>query len=293
LEHGDATYVKLTVRVNEDVIPGTTITNSVVIDSDQTSEATSEVDVRVSGTLNYFDLSKSVVGAIGNIHKVNLNEEVTYRICIDANNIGEPIAGVTVEDSLPEEVSFVKADEDVIIGHYDEKAHTYTWSYPYISPDEIIYREITVRVDQDVAFGETITNTVNITSAKTPTATASVDIMTDEGGWLVEDIQIIPETIRRNSSLSGIIAILEMPEGIEKSDIKNEPLLLTPGGIKSNQQIVIERDGTVKVVAVFDKNQLMDAIPVYGQVDLEIAGQLNSGQSFYGKATITITRFAG
>ena len=295
LKPGDATNVMLTTRVNDNVIPGTTVTNSVVIDCDETSEASSDVDILVTGTgpINSFSLSKTVAGAIGDIHKVNLDEEVTYLICVDANNIAEPIADVTITDYLPKEVSFVKADGGDVIGQYDEKEHTYTWKYPYISPDDIIYHEITVRVNQDVAFGKTITNTVDITSAKTVTVTASADIFTDEGGWLVKDIQIIPDTIRRDSSLSGIIAVLEMPEGIKKSDIKEEPLVLTPGGISSNQPIIIETDGTIKVVAVFDKDQVMDAIPIYGEVELEIVGQLKSGQSFYGKATITITRFAG
>jgi len=109
----------------------------------------------------------------------------------------------------------------------------------------------------------------------------------------VESMEIIPDTIRREGTLTDIVAVLELPEGIGKSDIKDEPLVLTPGGIISKQPIVIETDGRIKVVAVFDKDEIMDAIPFYGQVDLEIVGQLNSGQSFYGKATITITRFAG
>lgn len=295
LQPGDATNVKLTTRVNDNVIPGTTVTNSVVIDCDETSEASADVDILVtgSGPINSFSLSKEVDGAVGDIYKVNLDEEVTYLICVDANNIAEPIADVTVTDYLPEEVTFVSADGGDIIGQYDKKTHTCTWSYPYVSPDDIYYLEIKVRVNQDVAFGKTITNIVDITSAKTVTVTTSADIVTDEGGWQVEDIQIIPETIRRDSSLSGIIAVLEMPEGIKVSDIKEEPLILTPGGISSETPIVIETDGTVKVVAVFDKDQVMDAIPIYGEVELEIVGQFNSGQSYYGEATITITRFGG
>jgi uncharacterized repeat protein (TIGR01451 family) len=294
LQPGDATNVKLTARVNDNVIPGTTVTNSVVIDCDETSEAVADTDILVTGTgpINSFSLSKEVDGAVGDIYKVNLDEEVTYLICVDANNIAEPIAGVTVTDYLPDEVSFVSAEGGDIIGQYNAKTHTYTWSYPYISPGDIYYLEITVRVNQDVAFGKAITNIVDITSAKTVTVTASTDIVTDEGGWQVEDIQIIPDTIRRDSSLSGIIAVLEMPEGIKISDIKEEPLVLTPGGIKSDPPIVIETDGKVKVVAVFDKNQVMEAIPKYGEVELEIVGQFNFGQSYYGEATITITRFA-
>jgi uncharacterized repeat protein (TIGR01451 family) len=286
-----ATQVKIVTRVNPDVIPGSTITNSAVIDSDQTGESNSSVGVVVSGEgpVNRFNLSKTVVG---NYEKVAVGGDVTYCICFDGNDISQVVTNVTVVDSLPEEMSFVKADGGSVIGEYNDKTHTYTWKYPFISPGEVVKLEITANVNQDVALGKILSNLVTISSDMTPPVTASVDILTDEGGWKVESLEIIPDTIRREGTLTDIIAVLEFSEGILKSDISDEPLVLFPSNVKAHQQIVIETDGKVQVVAVFDKEEVLDAIPVYGKVDVEVVGKLTKGQSFYGQATITITRFA-
>ncbi len=291
LESGMATQVKIVTKVNPDVIPGATITNFVVIDSDQTVESNSSVDVVVAGEgpVNRFNLSKRVVG---NYEKVGAGGDVTYCIRFDGNDISQAVTNVSVVDLLPEEMSFVKADGDGIIGKYNEETHTYTWSYPFISPGEVVKLEITAKVNQDAALGKILTNLATISSDMTPPVTASVDILTDEGGWKVESLEIIPDTIRREGTLSNIIAVLEFSEGIVKSDIANEPLVLFPGNVKAHQQIVIETGGKIQVVAVFNKNEVLDAIPVYGKVDVEVVGKLTTGQSFYGQATITITRFA-
>ena len=290
LEPGMATEVKIVTKVNPDVIPGSTITNYAVIDSDQTVESNSSVDVIVAGEgpVNSFNLSKTVVG---NYENVGIGEEVTYCICFDGNDISQPVTNVSVVDELPKELSFVKADGDGVIGKYNEETRKYTWSYPFISPGEVVKLEITAKVNEDAALGKIITNLATISSDMTLPVTASVDILTDEGGK-VESTEIIPNTIRRESTLSNIIAVLEFSEGIVKSDIANEPLVFFPGNVKAHQQIVTETDGKTKIVAVFDKDEVMDAIPIYGEVDVEIRGKLTTGKSFYGQTTITITRFA-
>jgi fimbrial isopeptide formation D2 family protein/uncharacterized repeat protein (TIGR01451 family) len=291
LEPGMATQIKIVTKVNPDVIPGSTIANFVVIDSDETAESSSSVDVIVAGEgpVNRFNLSKRVVG---NFEKVAVGEDVTYCICFDGNDLSQPVTNVSVVDLLPQDLSFVKADGDGIIGKYDDNTHTYTWSYPFISPGEVVRLEITAKVNQDTTLGKVLTNLATISSDAAPSVTASVDILTDEGGWKVESLEIIPDTIRREGTLTDIIAVLEFSEGIAKSDIANEPLVLFPGNIQAHQQIVIETDGKIQLVAVFDKNEVLNAIPVYGKVDVEVVGKLTTGQSFYGQATITITRFA-
>ncbi len=296
----DATHIILTAQVKPDVIPGTTITNSVVIDSNETSESVSSVDIIVSGSsaVNRFNLSKSVVGAIDGIKKVGLNGEVTYRICFDGNDIDKAIANVSINDFLPEEVSFVSADGDGIIGKYDENKHMYKWSYPYILLGDVISLDITVRVNQDVALGKTITNEVEISSEETPTAKASADVIIT-GEWQVENVLVVPDTIRRGGTITNIIIVLELPEGISKDDVKNERITLSERdpnqytfSIPAHEQIVRERNGKTEVIAMFDVVQFLDAIPDYGQVSFDIKGQLNSGQFFSGEGSITITRFA-
>jgi uncharacterized repeat protein (TIGR01451 family) len=301
LQPGDATAIFITGKVNQNVIPGTTITNSVVIDSNETSESISSVDVVVAGTspVNRFNLTKSVIGAVDGVKKVGLNGEVTYRISFDGNDIVKPVANILVNDFLPEEVSFVKADGDGIIGHYNEDEHVYEWSYPYISPGEPVSLDISVKVNQNVDLGKTVTNIATISSDEIPPATASADIIISEDGGPTGDIPIdpnnihvIPDTIRRGGTITDIMIVLELPEGISPDDVKDEPLMLYPGSIQAGEQIVKGRNGRTEVIAVFDVIQLMDAIPGYGPKSLKIKGQLNSGLSFYGQTQITITRFA-
>lgn len=283
MQPGDATNVNITAKVKPDVLPGTTITNVAMIDSEQTSEATSSVDI-ITSSIIPIGLSKSVVG---NYDKVYVGEEVTYsiRFCV---NISQPVINVSVVDSLPQDLSFVKADGDGIIGYYDEITHTYTWVYSCILPGELVELEITAKVNQDVALGKTITNLATISSDQTLPRTASVDIITDMGDMEVEGLQIIPETIRRNDAITEITAVLIFPEGISREDIGEDPLVLFPGDIEASEQIIEEIDGKVKITAVFDEDAFCDAIASYGQVAVEIVGKFTSGSSFLGQTTITI-----
>lgn len=310
LEPGDATNVKLTVKVNEDVIPGTTITNFVVIDSNETAEASSSVNVIASGTADYFNLSKTVLGAAaGEVYEAQVNKNITYRICFDGNNISQTMYNVSIIDTLPPEVTFVKAAGNALLGYYTESTHTYTWMFEYVSPGQVEYLELTAKINEDVAVGKTITNSVVIESDETLTTKANADIITvegsgeepNEGDLLIDanDLQLIPDTIRRDGTLTGITVVLTLPEGYKTTDVGDNLLVLSPvdySEIKieaNSDQIVVEKNGRTLIVAVFNKAALMEAIPGYGQFVLRISGEFVSGEKFYGEKAITITRFAG
>jgi fimbrial isopeptide formation D2 family protein/uncharacterized repeat protein (TIGR01451 family) len=289
LQPGDATAVELTVQVKPDVVPGTTITNIAVIDSEQTPEATSSVNCITSGEVNRFNLSKTVLGTIAEVEKVAVNEEVTYCICFDSNDNIQTVTNVSLIDTLPEEVTFIKADGDGLNGHYDKATHTYIWSYPSIEPGRVFRLELTVKVNESVTLGKTITNTVTINGEQTPPTTASVDIMTDEGGWQVDRMDVIPDIIGRHDTVTELTAILVFPEGIQVNEISSEPLILFPGGIKALEQSVSEIDGRTVAVAVFSKTEFLNAVPgFYGDLPVEVLGKFTSGQSFYGTDTIHI-----
>jgi len=111
----------------------------------------------------------------------------------------------------------------------------------------------------------------------------------------VESMEIIPDTVRRDGTLTDIITVLELPESIGRDDIEEGPLLLEleKGTVESHGQYITESEGKIQVVAVFDKSAVMNAIEGYGPVTLKVIGTLKSGCNFYGEGTITITRFAG
>ena len=86
---------------------------------------------------------------------------------------------------------------------------------------------------------------------------------------------------------------MRLPEGITKDQIdRDTPLVLYPGGSEAIRQFVFQnrRRGSrrTSIFAFFDKAELMGAIPENGKVELEVVGNLTSGQYFYGIDTVWI-----
>jgi len=178
--------LELEVQVNSDVAPGMTITNSVVIDSDETSTATASVDV-ATGAISYnpLNLSKEVIGGTfeqnnsSKITYVEIGDTIIYGISFDNKDNDNIVTDISIIDTLPNEVSFVMADGDGGFGQYDPLTHTYIWSYPTLPATfEGTCLELVVQVNEGTAPGTTITNFVAIDSKETEPTTASVDVVT-------------------------------------------------------------------------------------------------------------------
>jgi hypothetical protein len=108
------------------------------------------------------------------------------------------------------------------------------------------------------------------------------------------DVHIVPRVINRNNHLKRIIAIMRLPEGIEKGDVADEVFVLYPNGstegIEAIWQRVIGWRRKVMVFALFDKAELMDAVEQNGRVELTVVGRLESGQYIHGSDTVRIVR---
>jgi hypothetical protein len=113
---------------------------------------------------------------------------------------------------------------------------------------------------------------------------------------LKSKLEITPHIINRCSRQSYILAFIRMPEGITKKDISNEPLTLYPGDIEASRQRIIpipygfgrHKKWLVGILAFFDKDDVLDAIPANGRVELKVAGELTCGRYFYGSDTVVI-----
>ena len=88
-----------------------------------------------------------------------------------------------------------------------------------------------------------------------------------------------------------------MPPSVTKDDIDPDAkLTLNPGGIESQQQFVYSnrrrRQRSISIFATFDKAEFLkdfnDNGKDNGKVDLEVTGQLKTGQYFYATDTIHI-----
>jgi hypothetical protein len=107
------------------------------------------------------------------------------------------------------------------------------------------------------------------------------------------NVHIVPRVVNRNNRLKRIIAIVRLPEGINKADVSDEPFVLYVAGdeinsIEATWQRVIGRRRKPMVFALFDKAELMDLISRNGRVELTVTGKLKSGRCISGSDTIRI-----
>ncbi len=285
------TLLDIVVEVNKGVAPGTTITNSVTIDSDQTRPV--KASAQTVTFLSVPSLTKYVVGSvIGEPEYVNTSDTVVYAIRFNNDN-DSPLTNVTIVDTLPQELSFLTADGDGSFGRYDAKANAFTWTYATLAPRSSTYLELTARVKQGVSSSATITNLVTVTSAEISPATANVDVLVGEGPLRAQLMRMVPDSINRAGATYEVQAVVMLPAGIGKDDIKNTLPTFYPGRVRAKRQLVFGTNTSAKVIAFFDKAELAAAIRGNGRVQAKVAGKLKSGRSFVGEAPIQISGSTG
>jgi hypothetical protein len=126
---------------------------------------------------NPLNLKKEIIeGAIGetgvdNIKLVGIGRDFTYGIYFDNSDEDLTLTDVCIVDTLPEQVSFVTANDDGANGHYDPNTHTYTWLYSSVPPQSAARLELVAHVNEDTAPGTTIRNYVTVDSNETSTVT--------------------------------------------------------------------------------------------------------------------------
>ncbi len=179
LPPGSSTILELTVKVDDEIDAGVIITNQVTINSNQTTPTTTSVDVITAN--NALNLNKSILvpeGIEGQITQVESGDTIIYAIDFDNKDNDFTVTNVTVVDSLPKEVTFIRADDDNGSGKYNAKEHTYTWSYVSLPPGSAKHLELEVTVNPDLPLGTVITNTVTINSDETSESSVTVDAVT-------------------------------------------------------------------------------------------------------------------
>lgn len=277
----------LVVEVNKGLSPGTAILNTATIDSDETRPFTARAEARTY--YNALTLSKIVVGSVvGETEYVDSNEAVVYDISFENRN-DSALTNVSVMDTLPKDLSFVSVEGDGASGKYDSKAHTCTWVFPSVAARATKHLKLVTQVKPGLAAGKTMTNLATINSDQTPPANASADVVMGQGSFQIQQLRIVPDVINRRGGTYEVQAIAVLPSGIGKDAVKNTLPTLYPGRVKAKRQMIYGTATTAKVVGVFDKAEMMNAISENGRVKLKMVGKLKDGRSFYGEATVNIT----
>lgn len=109
----------------------------------------------------------------GAVPEVPIGGEFTYNICFEHNDY--VLTSIVVVDTLPPEVTFVRADGQGQFGNYDLQTHMYAWQDPPLAAGPRTCLSLTVRVKPGIAAGTPITNSVTIDTAETPPTTTAVD----------------------------------------------------------------------------------------------------------------------
>ena len=179
---GETECVELVVQLSKNIPPGTTVTNRAVVDSVDAASKSAGADVIVG--YNALGLSKSAVAGQGDgevLEFVEPGQEYVYRICFDNLANEHTVHNVTIVDRLPDEVTFVSADGDGSFGEYDRASHTYTWTYPWLSPGATDCVEIVVQLSEAAIPGSVVLDQAVIDSDETPLTTAAADVTVGEG----------------------------------------------------------------------------------------------------------------
>jgi hypothetical protein len=109
------------------------------------------------------------------------------------------------------------------------------------------------------------------------------------------EVHIVPRVINSNNRLKRIIAIVRLPEGIDKADVSDERFILTAqdfgdDGIEATWQRVVGGGSAARVFVFFSKDGLMDLVSGNGPVELTVTGKLESGRCISGTDTVRIIR---
>ena len=308
LQTKEAVHLELTVSVNPDVELDTTITNIVTVYSDQTPQSSASVDA-----LTYYkplNITNKALDEEGNeIEWVDPNDRFIYQICFDNNDNTTMVTGVSVVDTLPKDVIFVR-EESKSNGKYNKDKHTYTWLYDFLAPGSATCVELVVDVNEIALPGTLITNSVTIDSNETSPQTVDANIYVGEPDYEpklieVDDLSITPDVLKRSGTSRNIMAEVELPRGYTEEDIDTSyrPKLYY---LNSNNKLSYITTGShsisgtssrPKIIALFSRSKLMDKVSGYGEVTLRVKGKLTdegfSERYYYGYATVHITRFSG
>jgi uncharacterized repeat protein (TIGR01451 family) len=297
-------HLELDVSVNPDVSLGTTITNLVTIDSDETPQSSTSADA-----VTYYkplNVVKKAMDMSGNeIEWVDPGDRFTYQICFNNNDNESKVTDVQIVDVLPKEVTFVEATDGKITGKYDQKQHTYTWSYGTLDPGLNACFELVVDVKPDTDLDTVITNSVTVDSNETLPAIALHNLPVGEVLRKIDrdNISVIPNILKRNGTSRNIMVVI-YPQEFNKSDIDENiqpELYYQDRNSRTENFIYIEKgnlslsgtENRPQITMSFNRAKLIDALYGYGEFKLRVMGKLKSDRTYYGDAIIHVTRFVG
>lgn len=239
---------EITVRVKDDVPPGTVITNKVRLDS-EAATATDSADVVVRHAA--LSVNKTIADSRDYspvTNQVVRGGDLTYLIEVSNLNPLYSVENVVVIDAVPPGLQFIGSVGDAN-GMYDPASRTVTLSQPVLAPLQEIRVELTFTVADDLPGGTVLTNSVMAMADGTPASSASVDVTVESHALVLEknvvmdpnylvvgDViyvdpgatltyQICVDNLSGHRAANNVVVIDELPEDVEF--VSAEPLGVT------------------------------------------------------------------
>ena len=189
----DTTNLELTCRLLPETTPGQAVVNLVTMITGVTPPSTTGVEaIATDVAYRPLNVRKTVLRAEGSRDdSVRPNyalpgDEITYHICIDNEDNEFTVGDISLTDRLPQEVTFIGAWEvdpstgvmlDEWFGDYDPASHTYVASFDSLRPGEVRCIDLTVQLDDPLAAGTAITNTVEVVGNESGATNDSVEVI--------------------------------------------------------------------------------------------------------------------
>jgi len=309
---GDASCLSMVVRVNPATKIGKILTNTATIYSNETMPSMAYVDAVVEAftPTNDLKLTKQAIEdrpdeVVEEIDYVDIGDTFTYKLGF-VNESDDELHNVSVVDILPEQVVFLEAitDNSDFTGQYLPKTNTYEGSVASLAPGASMYVKLRVRVKEDTKIDTTIINSAEATSDETLPATASVEV-TAVNPLLAEDMIVSPRIIRLTGNANDLLVTVQLPKGIEKDNTglnRGMRMIFRDSEgfdrvVAAKRQLVSSTISPARIMAAFDRTQVRDLLPGYGEVNIIVKGRYIDGKkrlmSYRGKVTVLVTRFAG
>jgi uncharacterized repeat protein (TIGR01451 family) len=164
LDAGESGSVSYIVRVDDPLPAGTTITNSAVIDSNQTPPITTQTVTPVTST-PVLELSKQASSSL-----VEAGSQLIYTLTF-GNTGNEDASNVILSDTIPVNTTFVSASDN---GVFDPSGNTVTWNLGILNAGASGSVTLTVQVVSPLPTGTVIANAAVIDSTETPPVSTQV-----------------------------------------------------------------------------------------------------------------------
>jgi hypothetical protein len=104
------------------------------------------------------------------------------------------------------------------------------------------------------------------------------------------DLWIWPNLITRNDNTVYVLAFIDLPSVMPSEIDMTVPLTIFPGNVEAlAQHAILHSDGlTTTVFGLFDEEDILNAIPQDGYVDVTVVGYFTSAQPFAGTDSVII-----